>query len=53
IPLKSLVFIEGYGFARAEDTGSAIKGNSIDLLFDQHHDAWIFGRKTLKVYLLN
>lgn len=53
IPLKSLVFIEGYGFARAEDTGSAIKGNSIDLLFNQHHDAWIFGRKTLKVYLLN
>ncbi len=53
IPLKSLVFIEGYGFARAEDTGSAIKGNSIDLLFDQHRDAYLFGRKQLKVYILN
>ncbi len=53
IPLKSLVFIEGYGFARAEDTGSAIKGSSIDLLFDQHYDACMFGRKTLKVYLLS
>ncbi|NMB42406.1 MAG: DUF348 domain-containing protein [Firmicutes bacterium] len=52
IPLKSLIFIEGYGFARAEDTGSAIKGSSIDLLFDKHHDACLFGRKTLKVYLL-
>ncbi len=53
VPLKSLVFIEGYGFARAEDTGSAIKGNSIDLLFDQHDDAYMFGRKTLKVYILS
>ncbi len=52
IPLKSLVFIEGYGFARAEDTGSAINGSSIDLLFNQHHDAYMFGRKTLKVYIL-
>ena len=53
VPLKSLVFIEGYGFARAEDTGSAIKGNSIDLLFNQHRDAHMFGRKTLNVYILS
>jgi len=52
IPLKTLVFIEGYGFARAEDTGSAIKGKRIDLLFDKHHDAWLFGRKVLKVFIL-
>jgi 3D (Asp-Asp-Asp) domain-containing protein len=52
IPLKSLVYIEGYGFARAEDTGSAIKGKSIDLLFQKHKDAWNFGRKKLKIYLL-
>ncbi|MDO9534197.1 MAG: G5 domain-containing protein [Bacillota bacterium] len=52
IPLKTLVYIDGYGFARAEDTGSAIKENSIDLLFDQHHDAYMFGRKQLKVYIL-
>lgn len=52
IPLKSLVYIEGYGFARAEDTGSAIKGKSIDLLFQKHKDAWNFGRQKLKIYLL-
>jgi resuscitation-promoting factor RpfB len=52
IPLKSLVYLEGYGFARAEDTGGVINGNSIDLLFDLHSDACMFGRKQLKVYLL-
>lgn len=53
IPLKSLVYIEGYGFARAEDTGSAIKEKSIDILFNKHNDAWIFGRQKLKVYILS
>ena len=52
IPLKSLVYMEGYGFARAEDTGSAIKGKAIDLLFQKHKDAWNFGRQKLKIYLL-
>jgi 3D (Asp-Asp-Asp) domain-containing protein len=47
-----MVYLEGYGFAVAEDTGSAINRNSIDLLFDQHDDARRFGRKELKVYLL-
>lgn len=52
IPLKSMVYLEGYGFAVAEDTGSAIKNNSIDLLFDRHDDACRFGRRQLRVYLL-
>ncbi len=52
IPLKSVVYIEGYGYARAEDTGSAIKGPAIDLLFNKHAEAVAFGRKKLKVYLL-
>lgn len=52
IPLKAMVYLEGYGFAVAEDTGSAIKKNSIDLLFDHHEDARRFGRKELKLYLL-
>jgi 3D (Asp-Asp-Asp) domain-containing protein len=52
IPLKAMVYLEGYGFAVAEDTGSAIKKNSIDLLFDYHDDARGFGRKELKAYLL-
>jgi uncharacterized protein YabE (DUF348 family)/3D (Asp-Asp-Asp) domain-containing protein len=52
VPLKSLVYIEGYGFARAEDTGGAIKKNRIDLLFNKHEEALQFGRKNVKIYLI-
>lgn len=34
IPLRSKVYIPGYGVAIAGDTGGAIKGNKIDLGFD-------------------
>ncbi len=34
IPLRSKVYIPGYGVAVAGDTGGAIKGNRIDLGFD-------------------
>ncbi|MNN20840.1 Cell wall-binding protein YocH precursor [compost metagenome] len=39
------VYIEGVGFRRAEDTGSAIKGNKIDVYYDSLKDANNFGRK--------
>ncbi len=32
IPLGSKVWVEGYGYAIAGDTGGAIKGNKIDIL---------------------
>ena len=52
IPLKSLLYVEGLGFAKAEDTGSAIKGKIIDVLFDYHSQAKKFGRQEKKVYIL-
>jgi 3D (Asp-Asp-Asp) domain-containing protein len=52
IKLKSLVFVEGYGFAIASDTGGAIKGNRIDLCFDSRSTALRFGRKKVKVHVL-
>ncbi len=52
IPLGSLVFVEGYGFALASDTGSAIKGNRIDLCFEDRHSASDFGRRTVRVHVL-
>lgn len=53
IPIYSLVYLEGYGFARALDRGGAIKGMTIDLLFDRHADAIKFGRRQVKLYFLH
>ena len=41
IPLKTMVYLNGYGFARAEDTGSAIKGLAIDLLLIGMPKRWL------------
>lgn len=53
IPLGSKLWIEGYGAAVAEDEGSAIKGNRIDLAFNNRQDALDYGIKNVKVYVLN
>lgn len=52
IPLGTKLFIPGYGVAVAADVGGAIKGNRIDLCFDTYREAIHFGRKQLKVYIL-
>lgn len=53
IPLGSRLFIPGYGFAIAGDTGGAIVGRRIDLGFDSLDDALSFGRRPVKVYTLH
>ncbi|PDY82872.1 cell wall-binding protein EntB [Bacillus cereus] len=52
IPLGSKVWVEGYGEAIAGDTGSAIKGNRIDVLMGSKSKAMNWGRKTVKVKVL-
>ena len=52
IPLGTRLYIPGYGFAIAGDTGGAIIGRRIDLGFDSIADAMQFGRRTVKVYTL-
>ncbi|UII58342.1 LysM peptidoglycan-binding domain-containing protein (plasmid) [Cytobacillus spongiae] len=52
IPLGSKVYVEGYGYATAEDTGGAIKGNRIDVFIPSKDQAIDFGRKTLNVKIL-
>ncbi len=52
IPLGTELYIEGYGFATAADTGGAIKGNKIDLCFDSLDEALNFGRRNVNVYIL-
>lgn len=53
IPLGSKLYIPGYGFAVAGDTGGAIVGNRIDLGFDSIGGALSFGRRAVKVYRLH
>jgi 3D (Asp-Asp-Asp) domain-containing protein len=52
IPLGSKLYIEGYGYGFACDTGGAIKGAHIDLAFDSPRAAMRHGRKRVKVWIL-
>nr|WP_275900727.1 3D domain-containing protein [Paenibacillus periandrae] len=52
-PIGSVLYIPGYGYGVVADTGSAIKGNRIDLYFetkDQVYKEW--GKKTLHVFVV-
>lgn len=53
IPLGSRVWVEGYGEAIAADTGGAIKGNRIDVLYPSKSSAYNWGRRTVQVKVLN
>lgn len=53
IPLGSRVWVEGYGEAIAGDTGGSIKGNKIDIYMQSKEDAINWGRKTVKVKILD
>jgi uncharacterized protein YabE (DUF348 family) len=52
IPMGSRLYVEGYGYGRAMDKGSAIKGNRIDVFMDTQSQALSWGRRSVKVYLL-
>lgn len=58
IPLGTKLYIEyadgtgGYGYATAEDTGSAIKGYRVDLFFNTYQECIEFGRRRVIVYVL-
>ncbi|MGG0187780.1 ubiquitin-like domain-containing protein [Bacillus rhizoplanae] len=52
IPLGTRVWVEGYGYAVAGDTGGAIKGNRIDVLMPTESKADSWGRKQVKIKVL-
>ena len=52
IPLGSQLYIEGYGYAVAADTGGAIVCDRIDLAMDSTSEALDFGRRDVVVYVL-
>lgn len=52
IPLHTLLYVEGYGFGVAEDTGGAIKGNKLDLCMNSRSEMNAWGRRQVKVHVL-
>lgn len=52
IPLGTKVYVEGYGYAVAADTGSAIKGNKIDVFLSSKSAAYRWGSKKVKIKIL-
>ncbi|WP_108672154.1 G5 and 3D domain-containing protein [Peribacillus acanthi] len=53
IPLGTKVYVEGYGYAIAADTGSAIRGNKIDVFFSSKSQAYKWGVRKVKIRILN
>ncbi len=56
IPMHSLIRIEGAGdlsgVYEVKDTGGAIKGNRIDIYVPTKHEAYKFGKRNIKVFIL-
>ena len=59
IPLGTRLYIESadgsyvYGYGVAADTGGAIKGNKVDLFMNSYGECMSFGRRNVRVYILN
>ena len=52
IPLGSKLYVEGYGYAIAGDTGGAIKGDRIDVFFYSSSETAQWGRRWVRVFVL-
>lgn len=53
IPLGSKVYVEGYGYAIAGDTGGAIGGHKIDVFFSSKSAASKWGSHQVKIKVIN
>lgn len=52
-PIGTILFIPGYGYGVVADTGSAIKGNKIDLYFETVQDVYKeWGKRTVDVHVI-
>jgi 3D (Asp-Asp-Asp) domain-containing protein len=52
IPLGTKMYVPGYGCGVAEDTGGAVKGKIIDLLFETEQEAIQWGRRTVTIQIV-
>jgi len=53
IPLGTKVYVEGYGYAIAADTGGKIKSNRIDVCLPTQAECVAWGVKRVKLYVLD
>ena len=53
IPLGTRIYVPGYGYGVAEDTGGAVNGRIIDLFFETRKEAINWGRRTVQIRILN
>lgn len=52
VPLGSKVYVDGYGYAIAADTGGAIKGNRIDIYLNSSGECDSWGRRSVNLLLV-
>lgn len=53
IPLGTRIYVPGYGYGIAEDTGGVVRGRIIDLFFETRQEAINWGRRTVQIRILN
>jgi 3D (Asp-Asp-Asp) domain-containing protein len=53
IPLGTHMYIEGYGYAVAEDIGGAVKGARIDVAMQTNAECFQWGVRDVKVYIFD
>lgn len=52
-PIGTILYIPGYGYGVVADTGSAIRGNKIDLFYETVSDVYEqWGKREVEVYLV-
>lgn len=52
LPPGTVVYIDGLGERVVQDRGGTIKGNAVDVYFEDHDEALVFGRQTVRLYIV-
>ena len=52
VSLRSELWVEGYGYAYANDTGGAVKGNVVDLYMSSRGQCISWGRRNVTAYVI-
>lgn len=52
LPPGTVIYIDGLGERVVQDRGGAIKGNAVDIYFEDHDEALVFGRQAVRLYII-